>query len=172
MNIRTVNDAKRNPRPAVLDAWEEFGETLPLDLVAHMHRLSIDQIEKDMFGEPFDIKEKFGLTSIEKLKHRLRKCLEEINQGLNPALVSVSNHIPFVLLRELGDNPNIDEVAKRFLAGIREKIDNIEREKSFALMDDTIEVRYVQFKRICILKTCLTEIYEIEILTSTNTPFC
>ena len=95
VNIRTVNGAKHNghldPRysrvqnraAAVLDAWDEFGESMPLDVVAHMHRISSEQIKKDLFGEPSDIKKRFGIRSSAKLEYTLKKCLKELNRGIN-----------------------------------------------------------------------------------------
>ena len=83
MNIRTVNGARRNGHlhhryrriqnraAAVLDASNEYGKTIQIDGITHMHRNSINQINKDMFGEPFDIKNKFGLKSTAKLE----RCL-------------------------------------------------------------------------------------------------
>ena len=56
INVRTINGSKHNGHldyhhqriqnraAAVLDAWDEFGESLTIDLIAHMHRISVDQI--------------------------------------------------------------------------------------------------------------------------------
>ena len=155
MNIRTVNGARRNGHlqhryrriqnraAAVLDASNEYGETIPIDVIAHMHRISINQINKDMFGEPFDIKNKFGLKSTAKLERCLRKCLKQLNTGINRALVAVSNNVPFMLLHMLEDNPNVNEVATAFLADINEKLNNMERDKNSKRIEDAVEVRHV-----------------------------
>ena len=60
INIRTVNGARHNGQvdfryqrvqnraTAVLDACEEFGESLDIDIVARLHRLDVNQIRKDI----------------------------------------------------------------------------------------------------------------------------
>ena len=155
MNIRTVNGARRNGHlqhryrriqnraAAVLDALNEYGETIPIDVIAHMHRISINQINKDMFGEPFDIRNKFGLKSTAKLERCLRKCLKQLNTDVKRALVAVSNNAPFMLLRVLEDNPNVNEVATAFLADINEKLNTMERDKNSKRIEDAVEVRHV-----------------------------
>ena len=110
-NIRTVNGAGRNPllnsryirvqnrAAAVLDACEEFGEGYTIDLVAHLHRISVSQIETDLYGEPNVIERRFGFKSTIKLERALNQCQKELKKGENSALIAVANHVPFVVLR-------------------------------------------------------------------------
>ena len=79
-NIRTVYGAGRNPllnlryirvqnrAAAVLDACEEFGEGYTIDLVAHLHRISVSQIETHLYGEPNVIERRFVFKSTIKLE--------------------------------------------------------------------------------------------------------
>lgn len=133
-NIRTVNGAQHNPHldpryvrvqnraAAVLDAWVDYGDPLPIDLIAHMHRLPVEQIKKDLYGEPDDIKQRYGLKSTLKLERVLKRCLKELDDGQDRTLVAVANHIPFALLRSLEIDRNVKNAAKKFLDEIRQKL--------------------------------------------------
>ncbi|CAM4855006.1 unnamed protein product [Rotaria socialis] len=89
-NIRTVNGSRhngllehryikiQNRAAAALGALDEDGESL--ELIAHLHRLSIEQIKKDLYGEPSDIKNGFDIRSSNKLEETLKTCLKEINK--------------------------------------------------------------------------------------------
>ena len=132
LNIRTVNGARHNgllePRyikiqnraAAVLDALDEDDESL--ELIAHLHRLSIEQIKKDLYGEPSEIKKRFGIRSSNKLERTLKTCLKEIKKGVHNALVAVAYHVPYTLLCSVeNNNNNIKEAATKFLLDIRKK---------------------------------------------------
>lgn len=135
-NIRTVNGAKHNPHvdhryarvqnraAAVIDASEEFGIGFPIDLVAHLHKISEKQLKQDIYGDPIDIQKQYGKKSTLKLERVLQQCLEEIDGGENCALVAVANRIPFVLLRSLEKTRQVHETAKKFLKEMREKLLN------------------------------------------------
>lgn len=163
LNIRNVTGAKhsghlerrytriQNRAAAVLDACNDFGEGLTIDVVAHMHRISINQIEKDLFGEPSDIKRRFGIKSTAKLERTLKQCLKELNKGVNEGLVAVAYHVPFMLLRSLQENLNVKEVAAAFLNDIENKLDVVDREKTAKRIDDSIKVSYLESKRFDIL---------------------
>lgn len=152
-NIRTVNGAKhsghleiryrlaQNRAAAVLDIWTQNEDEESLDIIAHLHRLSIEQIKKDYFGDPLDIKRRFGIKSSTKLERTLTKCLKEINEGVNHALVAVANHVPFVLLCSAEDNRNMKEVATKFLNDVRKKLNTKDPETVAMDDDNSIEVR-------------------------------
>jgi hypothetical protein len=151
-NIRTVNGARRNPlldpryirvqnrAAAVLDAWVEHGEVHAVDLIAHLHRIPISQIEKDLYSEPADIKQRFGFQSTIKLERALKQCRKELNKGENPALIAVANHVPFTLLRSLENNGNIKEMASTFLNDMKQKLLIAEKENSVHCLGESIEV--------------------------------
>jgi hypothetical protein len=153
-NIRTVNGAAHNPHlesryrqvqnraAAVLDASDEVDNVGTLDLIAHLHRISIDKIKKDLYGEPTDIEKRFGIKSTAKLEHTLNKCLKELNSGVNEALVAVAHHVPFMLLRTLQEERNVKEVASTFLRDIEEKLDLINEQNTAKRIDDAVQVRY------------------------------
>lgn len=152
LNIRTVNGARSNPHldsryvraqnraAAVLDAWNEFGEALPIDLVAHLHRIGTDQIEKDLHGQPADIQRRFGFRSTVKLERVLQKCQKELSNGEDAALVAVANHVPFMLLRSLHNNGNVKEVARMFLNDMNKRLLMTEKENNVHLLDKSIGV--------------------------------
>ena len=151
--IRTTNGARKNPHldakyiriqnraAAIIDAWEEYGEALPIDTIAHLHRLSTGQIEQDLFGEPADIERRFGFKSTVKLERALKECQKELKKGVEPALVAVANHVPFALLRSLQNNGNIKELAKTFLGDMKQKRLTFDKENSFNRRNASIEVR-------------------------------
>jgi hypothetical protein len=153
-NIRTVDGAEHNPHlehryrrvqnraAAVLDAWDEVDSIGTLDLVGHLHRISTDIIKKDLYGEPTDIKKRFGIKSTAKLEDTLKICLKELNKGVNEALVAVAHHVPFMLLRTLQEERNVKEVASTFLRDIEEKLDLINEENTAKRIDDAVQVRY------------------------------
>ncbi|CAF3233970.1 unnamed protein product [Rotaria socialis] len=115
-NIRTVNGSRhngllehryikiQNRAAAALGALDEDGESL--ELIAHLHRLSIEQIKKDLYGEPSDIKNGFDIRSSNKLEETLKTCLKEINKRVNNALVAVVYHVPYTLLCSVENNNN------------------------------------------------------------------
>ena len=131
LNIRTINESIHNGHlehhyrkiqnraAAAIDAFNEDGESL--ELVAHLHRISIDQIQKDLYDEPSEIKKGFGIQSTIKLEETLKTCLKEINKGVNKALVAVAYHGPYTLICSLESNNNIREVATKFLIDIKKK---------------------------------------------------
>jgi hypothetical protein len=142
INIRTHNGAKHNPHlsshhrrvqnraAAVLDAWDEFGESNPIDVVAHMHRLSVIRIKKDLYGDPANIKKIFGTKSSSKLEHALKKCIKEMDEGVNSALVAVAHNIPFMLIRKIQNNQNVKQVATQFLRDIINRSNENEQEEN------------------------------------------
>ena len=152
-NIPTVNGARRNPlltsryirvqnrAAAVLDACEEFGEGYTIDLVAHLHRISVGQIETDLYGEPNVIERRFGFKSTIKLERALKQCQKELKKGESPALIAVANNGPFVVLRSLQNNGNIKEVASTFLNEMKRKKNLSENENSVEKPSKTIEVK-------------------------------
>lgn len=91
VNVRTVNGAKhngllepryaqvRNREAAVLDAWANGDDGLSLDLVAILHHIPSKRIEQDLYGEPSDIKKRFGINSTTKLESTIRQCFKEIS---------------------------------------------------------------------------------------------
>ena len=126
INIRTVKGARHNGQvdfryhrvqnraAAVLDACEEFGEFLDIDIVAHLHRLDVNQIRKDLYGDPKEFKKLFGTTSIDKLEAVIERCMNEIRQGVHPALVSVAHRIPFMLMHGIENNEDKKQVITEF----------------------------------------------------------
>ena len=68
--------------------------------------------------------------------------MKQLNTDVNRALVAVSN-VPFMLLRVLEDNPNVNEVATALLADINEKLNTMERDKNSKRIEDAVEVRHV-----------------------------
>jgi hypothetical protein len=152
-NIRTVNGARKNPQldprysrvqnraAAVLDAWDEHGEVHAVDLIAHLHRIPISQIEKDLYGEPTDIQRRFGFKSTIRLERALKKCEKELKKGAQPALIAVANHVPYTLLRFLQDNGNIKELASTFLNDMKRKMLTSEKENSAHRPNEPIEVK-------------------------------
>lgn len=154
-NIRTVNGARRNPllhsryiriqnrAAAVLDACEEFGEGYTIDLVAHLHKLSISQIEIDLYGQPDVIERRFGFKSSIKLERALKQCQKELKKGENPALIAVANHVPFVVLRSLQNNENIKDVATKFLEEMKRKKNSSDKENGSEKPGKAIEVKYI-----------------------------
>ncbi|CAF2637171.1 unnamed protein product [Rotaria sp. Silwood2] len=130
VNVRTVNGAKHNGHlplhyqriqnraAAVLDAWDEFGESVSIDLIAHMHRIHVDQIKKDLYGDRIDIKKRFGSKSSVKLERVLERCIKEIEEGVDSALVAVAHNIPFMLIRDIQNSQNLKQVATVFLRNI------------------------------------------------------
>ncbi|CAF1609594.1 unnamed protein product [Rotaria magnacalcarata] len=105
-NIRTVNGARHNEQlecqyqkiqnraAAILDACEEFGESLSIDIISILLHISVDQIRKDLYGDSIDFKKRFG--------------------GISSTLVSVVNHIPFTLIRALENNQDEDQVIAEY----------------------------------------------------------
>ena len=136
LNIRTVNGAKhngylhvrhqriQNRAAAILDVWEEHGEALSIDLIAHLHRISVEQIKKDLFGDPTEIKQRFSGGSSIKLESLLEKCMKEINEGINPALSAVAHSIPFKLLKDAQKHQDIKRVVTEFLQNLDESSEN------------------------------------------------
>lgn len=72
INIRTVNGENspglnsryarvQNRAAAVIDFSKECGIGLPIDLVAHLHRISVKQIEADFYGNLLEIKRRYGV---------------------------------------------------------------------------------------------------------------
>ncbi|CAF3945429.1 unnamed protein product [Rotaria sp. Silwood1] len=146
LNIRTTNGSIHNGHlehryrqiqnraAAAIDAFNEDGESL--EIVAHLHRISIDQIQKDLYGEPSEIKKRFGIQSTVKLEDTLKTCLKEINKGVNKALVAVAYHVPYSLICTIENNNNIREAATKFLIDIRKKLNCI----NLATIDKTIDI--------------------------------
>ncbi len=127
----------------MIDAYKEFGESMDIDLVAHLHRISVQQIQADLYGDPTDIKRRFGTKSSIKLQHALEKCLEEIKEGVDPALTAVAHHIPYKLIRIHQENPNAKQVAADFFRNIH-KSNEAEQEKNcedFESSTNSIDVR-------------------------------
>jgi hypothetical protein len=161
INIYTINGAKRNGHlafhyrrvqnraAAVLDAFDEFGESLSIDLVAHLHRISVAQIRRDLYGDPAEIRKKFGTKSSTKLKNTVNKCIKEINEGVNPALTAVAHNIPFKLIRDIQNNPDIEQVLKEFFSDLNKSKTSEDEENHTSTAFDTtpINVRYFEFIR-------------------------
>lgn len=147
-NIRTINGTRHNgklPRryqlvqnraSAVLDASDEFGQASTIEVVAHLHWLSVEQILKDLHGDPVEIKRRFGAKSTLKLNQTLKRCVKEIDEGIPEPLVAVANHIPLTLLRSFRSSRNKIEVIERFLREINEKLNTMASKKT----DDPIGV--------------------------------
>ena len=130
----------QNRAAAVLDACDDLGMSHSIELVAHLHHLQISQIEKDLHGEPADVKRRFGFRSTVKLEQALKRCRKELKNGENQALVAVANHIPFNLLRSLEDNGDIKKIASTFLKDMREKLLISEKENSERRQDKSNKV--------------------------------
>jgi hypothetical protein len=137
VNIRTVNGQKLNPllspkfqriqnrAAAVWDAYDEYGCGHSLEMVAHLHRISVEQIHYDMYGNPSDIDKRFGIDDSRKLERTLHVCLKEIKEGIDESLVAVANHVPFCLIHELEDARDIKLVANDFLRNMSSKLSEI-----------------------------------------------
>ncbi|CAF3689036.1 unnamed protein product [Rotaria sordida] len=140
VNIRTVNGAKHNGQlhlhhqriqnraAAVLDAWNEFGESLPIDVVAHMHHIQVSQIKKDLYGDKIDFKKRFGTKSSLKFERALELCMKEIEEGVNSALSGVAHNIPFMLIRDIQNSRNVKQVATDFFRNIMTSNENESKE--------------------------------------------
>ncbi|CAF2058737.1 unnamed protein product, partial [Rotaria magnacalcarata] len=125
-NIRTVNGARHNGQlefqyqkiqnraAAILDACEEFGESLSIDLISILHHISVDQIRKDLYGDSIDFKKRFGTKSKVKFQTVIKDCMKKIAGGISPALVSVANHIPFTLIRAIENSQDEDQVIAEY----------------------------------------------------------
>ncbi|CAF4240825.1 unnamed protein product [Rotaria sp. Silwood2] len=129
VNIRTINGAKHNGHlpahlqrvqnraAAVLDAWIAIDESCSFDIVAHLHRISIDQIEKDLYGDITDLRKRFG-KSLKKFQGAIQQCVTEIEGGINPALVAVAHHIPFSLLHDIQNTKDVQQSINNFFLNI------------------------------------------------------
>ena len=136
VNIRTVNGAKHNGHlqphhqriqnraAAVLDAWDEFGETLPIDVVAHLHRIQVDQIKKDLYGDAIEFKNRFGTKSSLKFDRALERCMKEIEEGVNSSLAAVAHRIPFMLIRDIQKSRDGKQVANDYFRNITASNEN------------------------------------------------
>jgi hypothetical protein len=155
INIRTLNGNKHNPllppkfqriqnrASAVWDAWEEHGSGISLEMVAHLHKISLEQIHVDTYGNPVDIDKRFGIEDSAKLECALKICLKEIQSGIDSPLVAVANHVPFCLIRQLEDVGNIKIVANDFLRGISSKLIEIkdkQRQQLFESIDRMVSI--------------------------------
>ncbi|CAF1049511.1 unnamed protein product [Rotaria sordida] len=140
VNIRTVNGAKHNGQlhlhhqriqnraAAVLDAWNEFGESLPIDVVAHMHHIQVSQIKKDLYGDKIDFKKRFSTKSSLKFERALELCMKEIEEGINSALPAVAHNIPFMLIRDIQNSRNVKQVVTDFFRNIMTSNENESKE--------------------------------------------
>ena len=159
-NIRTVNGLPhngvlatryqrvQNRAAAVIDAWvivEQEGSTGDLFMVGHMHQLSINQISKDLYGDPVKIKRRFGLESTGKLDRALEKCVKEVAEGTNEALVALANYIPFILLITFPAAKNKKEHTAAFLRDMKEKFNSKTREEIGHRTDSTSAVRSMHY---------------------------
>ncbi|CAF1474305.1 unnamed protein product [Adineta steineri] len=151
INVRTINGAKHNGHldshhqrvqnraAAVLDAWDEYGETLNIDVIAHIHRIKVERIEKDLYGDPAEIKERFGTGFSIKLQNVLKKCIKEIDEGVNPALTAVAHNIPYKLIRDIQNNPDMKQIVTEFLCNIN-KLNENEEENNSSVEADTSSI--------------------------------
>lgn len=126
INIRTINGKKHNGHlnihhqrvqnraSAVLDAYDELDECMEIDLIAHLHKITTKQIEQDIYGSHEDFVKRYGTVSSKKFYQAMQKCATEINDGVHPALASVSNNVPYKIIHDLEQNSNIKEIADRF----------------------------------------------------------
>jgi hypothetical protein len=78
---------------------------------SHLHKISLEQIHNDTYNDPLDIDKRFGVEDSTEFERALRTCLKEIRKGINPALVAVSNHVPFCLISKTEDVQDIKRVA-------------------------------------------------------------
>ncbi|CAF1488393.1 unnamed protein product, partial [Adineta steineri] len=125
-NIRTINEKKNNGHlaihhqriqdraSAVLDAYDEFDESIGIDLIAHLHKIKSKQIERDIYGLPEDFQKRFGTKSSEKFHQAIQKCIAEINDGVHPAIASVANNIPYKIICDIQQNSDVKEVVDDF----------------------------------------------------------
>ncbi|CAF1219630.1 unnamed protein product [Rotaria sordida] len=140
VNIRTVTGNKHSPllaskfqrvqnrAAAIWDAWNEDGHGLALELVAHLHRISAEQIYYDIYGNPSDVDKRFGIEDSTKLERTLHVCLQEIEEGIDSSLVSVANHVPFYLIHQLQDPRDIKTLANDFLRKMNNKLREVQQE--------------------------------------------
>ncbi|CAF4314483.1 unnamed protein product, partial [Adineta steineri] len=139
MNIRTIHSATHNSHlhlhdqqvqnraAALLAASEEVEDLNQFSnnrVFAHLHSISIEQVKKDFYGDRIEIKNRFGIKSSLNLEKALEKCMQEINEGVNPALAAVVHGVPFKLIRDVENNPNIKEVMNGFLCDLYERYEN------------------------------------------------
>jgi hypothetical protein len=141
INIRAINGQKHNGHletrfqrvqnraSAVLDAYDESEQCVEIDLVAHLHRIPIKQIEQDIHGHHEDFVKRYGTVSSKKFHQAITKCLAEINDGVHPALASVSYHVPYKIIHNLEENSNIEEITNSFFNEMM-KLDKHNREKN------------------------------------------
>jgi hypothetical protein len=147
VNIRTINGIKHNPTlppkfrraqnraAAVFDAWDEFGETYPLGVIAHLHSLPVEQIHEDMYDDPRKIDKRFGTTKSNKIEPVLNTCLKELDSDIHPTLVAVANHIPFVIVRLLQDQRDVKRIANEFIQDMSKKLREIRQEDNEQLLE-------------------------------------
>lgn len=105
-----------------MDAWDGYGAGMPIEVVAHMHRISIKQIEQDMYGNPLDIDKRFGTSGSTELQSVLHICFKELKKGFDPALVAVGNNVPFCLINQLDDVGDIKWIADKFILDMGNKL--------------------------------------------------
>ncbi|CAF4164381.1 unnamed protein product [Rotaria sp. Silwood2] len=165
INIRTVNGAEHNGQlptryqriqnraAAVLDAWDEFGESLPIDLIAHMHHINADQIRKDLKGDQIDFKKRFGAKSSTKFEHVLKRCMNEIEEGVDSALAAVAHNIPFMLVRDIQNGKNLKQVTADFFLAMTTSNENKPNttEEGLDFTTNEVCVKQVDFSRFNVI---------------------
>lgn len=104
----------QNRASAVLDAYDQFENRIDVNLAVHLHALPVKQIETDMYGEYQDFKKRYGVKSSNKFYLALKKCIKEIKSGINIALASAANHVPYEVVFNLGQHSNIKQIADEF----------------------------------------------------------
>ncbi|CAF0902184.1 unnamed protein product [Adineta steineri] len=157
MNIRTIHSATHNSHlhlhdqqvqnraAALLAACEEvedLNQFSNIRVLAHLHSISVEQVKNDLYGDRIEIKKRFGIKSSLNLEKALEKCMQEINEGVNPALAAVVHGVPFKLIRDVENNPNIKEVMNGFLCDLYERYEN---EKENATRSDS----NIDFTNVC-----------------------
>ena len=159
-NVRTINGNKHNtslaPKfqrvqnraAAILDAWNPFGESHSLELIAHLHSLKVEQIRRDLYGDPCEIEKRFGTDNTDKIERVLYTCLKELDENVHPTLVAIANHVPFTVIHILEDSRDVEQVAAEFLDNNREELREIRRKKDhdlFESIDRTVWKKELQF---------------------------
>ncbi|CAF4088654.1 unnamed protein product [Adineta steineri] len=157
MNIRTIHSPTHNSHlhlhdqqvqnraAALLAACEEvedLNQFSNIRAIAHLHNTSVEQVTKDLYGDRIEIKKRFGIKSSLNLEKALEKCMQEINEGVNPALAAVVHGVPFKLIRDVENNPNIKQVMNGFLCDLYERYEN---EKENATRSDS----NIDFTNVC-----------------------
>ncbi|CAF3431091.1 unnamed protein product [Rotaria socialis] len=99
-------------------------ESLMIDIVAYLHRTSVEQIQKDLYGDRKEFKKRFGTKSVLKFENEVKRCMKEIEDGIHPTLASVAHNVPFILIHKLENNKYEKQLITDFFHDINKLNEN------------------------------------------------